>query len=238
MTNLVIRHWLLVILSTLVIGGSLGHCEAHWWGIRHFSYNIPMIEPGVGKLISVREAMDVLDRTEVRPRVLRVPLGDADGMRLAADVIADRDYPPFAKSLMDGYAVRSADVTAAGGSPVALRVVGEVAAGASTEGRAIGPGEAMSIMTGAPLPSGADGVVPVEDVERTGDTNVRIIQAGKPARYVAARGSDITRGTVALKRGATIGPQQSAVLATVGAWEVEVFDRPRVAVLGTGNELV
>jgi molybdopterin molybdotransferase len=199
-----------------------------------------MNEPGdVTKLISVREAIDIIDRTEVHPRVVRVPLGEADGMRLAADVAADRDYPPFAKSLMDGYAVKSADVVGRGapGKAAELKIVGEVAAGATLPEQAVQHGEAMSIMTGAPLPRGADGVVPVEDTERTGESTVRILRAGQPVRYVAARGSDVARGVNVLKRGTTIGPQQAAVLATVGAWEVECFDRPSVALLGTGNEL-
>ena len=197
-----------------------------------------MSEPDVGKLMSVREAIDVIDRAEVRPRVVRVPLGEADGLRLAADVSADRDYPPFAKSLMDGYAVRSADVV--GKAAAELRVVGELAAG-TTPDKGVLPGEAIAIMTGAPMPAGADGVVPVEDAERrAGDpagNTVRILRPGQPSRYVAARGSDCVRGTVVLKRGTAIGPQQVAVLATVGAAEVEAYDRPSVAVLSTGDEL-
>ena len=197
-----------------------------------------MAEPDVSKLISVKEAMDLIDRTEVRPRVVRVRLSEADGMRLARDVVADRDYPPFAKSLMDGYAVRSADVTGRGtAASLELKLVGEVAAGAAAE-RAVGQGEAVAIMTGAPLPPGADGVVPVEDVERRPEGGtVRILRPGQPGRYVAARGSDCVKGTVVLKRGAAIGPQQVAVLATVGAGEVEVMDHPHVAVLSTGDEL-
>jgi molybdopterin molybdotransferase len=191
-------------------------------------------EPDVSKLISVREAIDLIDRTEVRPRVVRVPLSEADGMRLATDVRADRDYPPFAKSLMDGFAVRSADVV--GKTSVELKLIGEIAAGAVLE-RPIERGESVAIMTGAPLPPGADGVVPVEDAARDGDSSVRINRPGQPTRYVAAQGSDVTKGTIVLKRGTPIGPQQAAVLATIGAWEVEAFDRPRVAVLSTGNEL-
>jgi molybdopterin molybdotransferase len=194
-----------------------------------------MSEPDVGKLLSVREAIDVIDRAEVRPRVVKVPLDEADGMRLARDVVADRDYPPFAKSLMDGFAVRTADVTGRGS--VELKLVGEVAAGASSD-RTLGAGEAMAVMTGAPVPPGTNGVVPVEDAERTGESSVKILRPGQPARYIAARGSDCLKGTSVLKRGVSIGPQQAAVLATVGHWEVEAFDRPRVAVLATGNELV
>ena len=191
-----------------------------------------MSDPHDDKLISVQKAIEIIDRMEVRPRIVRVALGDADGMRLAHDVVADRDYPPFAKSLMDGYAVRSAGSSPAG----ELCVVGEIAAGASSD-RELQPGEAIAIMTGAPLPPGADGVVPIEDIEKIGDGGVRIARPGKPSRYIAAQGSDCHKGTTVLQLGTPIGPQQAAVLATVGAWEVEVFDRPRVAVLSTGNEL-
>ena len=144
--------------------------------------------PGdVSRLMSVKEAIEAIDRAEVRPRTARVPLGEADGLRLAADVLADRDYPPFVKSLMDGYAVRSADVLGRGSGTVELRVVGELAAGASRE-QPLLAGEAVAIMTGAPLPDGADGVVPVEDVERRGDGSaVRILRPGQPTRYVAAK---------------------------------------------------
>src|SRR5689334_25135341 len=95
---------------------------------------LTMSDPGdVTKLLSVREAIDIIDRAEVHPRVVRVPLGEVDGMRLAADVAADRDYPPFAKSLMDGYAVKSADVVGRGapGKPAELKIVGEIAASAA-----------------------------------------------------------------------------------------------------------
>src|SRR5690606_5772574 len=132
----------------------------------------------------VQEAVSLIDAAEVRPRVADVPLGDALGLHLAEDVVADRDYPPFDKSMMDGYAVRTADV--APPLPALLRVVGSVAAGQLPHG-GIGPGEAMTIMTGAPLPDGADGVVPMEDVEggqlaRPG-ASVKVLAAPEPRRY-------------------------------------------------------
>src|SRR5206468_11928159 len=102
----------------------------------------------------VAQAIEILDAAEVHPRVVRKKLADAMGLRLAQDVLADRDYPPFDKSLMDGFAVRCADVSIAGAE---LNVVGEIPAGQSAD-RPIGQGEAMAIMTGAPLPAGADGV--------------------------------------------------------------------------------
>jgi molybdopterin molybdotransferase len=195
-----------------------------------------MNEPEVSGLLTVQQAIAVIDGTAVTPRVVRVRLEDAAGLRLAEDLVADRDYPPFLKSLMDGYAVRRADVAQA---PAELLVVGEIAAGAWPQ-RAIDAGETMAIMTGAPLPAGADGVVPVEDVEQrvAVGQSVRVLRAAAPDRYVAARGSDCPTGRVVLQRGVMMGPAQIAVAASIGAAEISAYARPRVAVLGTGDELV
>src|SRR5690348_4980302 len=122
-----------------------------------------MSEPDVSDLLAVAQAIEVIDAADVAPRVIDVALVDADGLVLAEDLLADRDYPPFDKSLMDGYAVRCADL--AGKSQATLKVVGEVAAGQSAD-RPLAPGQALAIMTGAPMPEGADGVVPVEDTQR------------------------------------------------------------------------
>src|SRR5688572_24228277 len=122
-----------------------------------------MSEPDVSDLLTVAQAIRIIDAAVVSPRAETVALEEADGRVLAEDVRADRDYPPFDRSLMDGYAVRSAD--AAGAVPVELEVVGEVAAGA-VSAQAFAQGQTVAIMTGAPLPEGADGVVPVEHVER------------------------------------------------------------------------
>jgi molybdopterin molybdotransferase len=191
-------------------------------------------EPDVSELLTVQQAIAVLDGVEVTPRRVRVPLAEARGLYLAEDLIADRDYPPFDKSLMDGYAVRAADVA---GGPVELRVVGEVAAGQAA-GRGLGAGEAIAIMTGAPIPPGADGVVPVEETGREGD-RVRIVRAAaNPGRFIHRRGADVGGGRVVLARGTRMEAAQIAVAATVGAHHVEVFAAPRVAVLSTGDELV
>src|SRR5882724_8890809 len=115
-------------------------------------------EPPVNDLIPVAQAIKIIDRLPVQPRIGRLPLLEAQGYRLAEDLHADRDYPPFKKSLMDGYAVRCQDVVTA---PVVLQCVGEIAAGQSST-QDLQSGEAIAIMTGAPLPAGADGVVPVE----------------------------------------------------------------------------
>lgn len=194
-----------------------------------------MSDPDVSDLLSVQQAIRILDSVAMMPRVVRVPLAQADGFRLARPIVTDCDYPPFDKSQMDGYAVRRADVSAA---PAELRVVGEIAAGQSPQ-RSIEAGEAIAIMTGAPIPPGADGVVPVEDVERIGDGKIRVIRAsGDPARFIARRGSDRAAEQVVLREGIPLGSAQIAVAASVGVGQLDVFARPRVAVLATGDELV
>lgn len=190
----------------------------------------------VQQAIGVQQAIRLLDHVPVSPRIVRVGIARAAGLRLARDVIADRNYPPFRKSLMDGYAVRRSDVAQ---TPTNLHVIGEIAAG-HAPAQPLQPGEAMAIMTGAPLPDGADGVVPVEDVEArvpVGGT-VHVLRAAAPQRFVAAPGSDCPAGRIVLKAGDLLGPAQVAVAASVGAAELSCFARPRVAVLGTGDELV
>jgi molybdopterin molybdotransferase len=192
-----------------------------------------MSEPDVSDLLTVAQAIAIIDATPVQPRIVEVPLGDADGLVLAQDIRADRDYPPFDKSLMDGYAVRCADVAQ---TPVELRVIGEIAAG-TIAARGVAKGEAFAIMTGAPMPDGADGVVPVEDTQRVGD-NLRIAKASAPDRFITRRGNDIGSGAVVLEGGMKLGPAQLAVAASVGAARVKAFAKPRAAVLSTGDELV
>jgi molybdopterin molybdotransferase len=193
-----------------------------------------MSEPDVSNLIGVTQAVAIIDAVRVTPRVTRVPVVDALGLRLAENLLADRDFPPFDKSQMDGYAVRSADVATA---PAELAVVGEVAAGTSFE-RELQPGETVAIMTGAPMPAGADGVIPVEDSERVGDDRVRFAKPAVRGRYIAPRGSDAKEKQLVLPKGVRLDAAQLAVAASVGAAEVPVFERPRVAVLSTGDELV
>ena len=194
-----------------------------------------MADDDASGLMTVAQAIEVLDQTPVRPRIEQVALAASAGRRLAEDRVADRDYPPFRKSLMDGYAVRASEVRDA---PAALRVVGEIFAGMSPA-RALSVGEAMAIMTGAPMPAGADGVVPFEEVEQRlglGKT-IRTVRPVDAARYVVARGSDCPARQTVLHRGQIMGPAQIAVAATIGATTLAVYVRPRVAILGTGDEL-
>lgn len=192
-----------------------------------------MSEPDVSNLFTVEQAIEIIDTVPISPLVVRVALDQAQGLYLAQDLFADRDYPPFDKSLMDGYAVRAADVS---GAPVELRLIGEVAAGGRAS-RAIAVGETMAIMTGAPIPEGADGVVPIEETSRQDDI-VKILHCDKPGRFIARRGADIRQGQLVLKKGTRLEAARLAVAATIGAHLLEVYPRVRVAVLSTGDEIV
>ncbi len=158
------------------------------------------------------------------------------GLVLAEDLRADRDFPPFPRSTRDGYAVRTADV---GAVPATLRCVGEIKAGAAREESAITlqPGETAEIMTGAPVPAGADAVVMVEYTTQQGDrvTVERTVHAGE---NIVPAGSEARQGSIMATRGGRINHATMAVSAAVGRPEIGVYRRPRVAILATGDELV
>ncbi|MEO7370306.1 MAG: gephyrin-like molybdotransferase Glp, partial [Ilumatobacteraceae bacterium] len=184
-------------------------------------------------MISEHEARQyVLDHCPVGD-VVEVSISDAVGSVLAEPVVAREDVPPFANSAVDGYAVRAADVAAA---PVRLLVIAEVAAGWTTE-RVVGAGEAIRIMTGAPMPGGADSSVMVEDTERDGD-HVLINKPASPGESVRGVGEDVHAGTELFAAGTEVRPAVAGVLASVNARRVRVFRTPRVAVLSTGDELI
>ena len=164
----------------------------------------------------------------------RVPRAAASGLVLAEPVVATEEVPPFANTAVDGYAVRAADVAHV---PVDLRVVGEISAGDPPDG-VVGPGDAIRIMTGAPLPEGADAVVMVEDSERLGDHGVRLTRSVGVGTAVRAAGDDVHAGDEVFPAGVRVTPPVEAVLASVNAGEVVVHPRARVAVLSTGDELV
>jgi molybdopterin molybdotransferase len=168
---------------------------------------------------------------------IELTLMDAQGLLLAEDVVAARPLPLFDNSAMDGYAVRAVDLRATSAdNPVVLPVVGDVVAG----GRAVsgmGPGLAMRIMTGAPIPAGADAVVRLEDTDR-GVARVAVRVPARTGDNVRRAGEDIAVGALALSRGAALGPQQIGLLAALGRERVLVRPRPRVLVISTGSELV
>lgn len=162
----------------------------------------------------------------------------AVGLVLADDVVASEVVPPFDNTAVDGYAVRANDVATAGDHAVELAVVGEIAAGAGPGARVLAAGEAIRIMTGAPIPPGADAVVMVEDTERLGDDRVRVSASVEIGASVRPAGDDVRPGDVLFTAGTVITPAVVGVLATINAQSVSVYPRPRVAVLSTGDELV
>ena len=183
--------------------------------------------------LTVDEALDRILARIAPLESTEVGLLDALGAVLTEDQAADRDVPPFRNSAMDGYAVRGADVKQGG---VRLRVVGAVAAGSLAD-RAVGAGEAMRIMTGAPMPDGADTVVRVEDTDNGAEV-VAINTATAQGVAVRQAGEDLRRGEVVLKRGTLLRHAEIGVLAAIGRAKVNVVRRPNVAVLSTGDELV
>ena len=162
-----------------------------------------------------------------------VPLADALGLTLAEDVVSPLNLPPFANSSMDGYAVRADDVQAA---PVTLPVTGDVPAGALSV-PALEPGAARRIMTGAPIPAGADAVVPVEETEAHGDA-VTFREAAEFGQCIRPAGEDVSAGSVVLTAGSLIRPAEIGLCAALGRTAVLAYPRPRVAIISTGDELV
>jgi molybdenum cofactor synthesis domain-containing protein len=163
-----------------------------------------------------------------------VSRAEAAGLVLAEPVIAGEEVPPFANTAVDGYAVRSADVTSV---PVDLVVTDEIAAGAAPC-RPVGPGEAHRIKTGAPMPPGADAGVVVEDTELLDDTTVRLTRAVAAGAAVRGAGDDVQVGDEVFPAGVVVRPAVDAVLASVNAQRLACVPRVRVAVLSTGDELV
>ncbi len=166
-------------------------------------------------------------------------LGDALGVALAEDITAPIDVPPFDRSNVDGFAVRSADLAAAGeGAPRRLTLNGETIHCGIAPRMQVAAGTATPIATGGPLPRGADAVVMVEHTQPAGSDAVDVRRAVSPGQFVSYAGSDIARGEALLRAGTIIGSREIGMLAASGIAEVSVARRPRVAVLSTGDELV
>jgi len=188
-------------------------------------------------MLSVETALEQILETFHPLESERAVILEALGRVLAEDVYADVDVPPHANSAMDGYAVLAADTVGAGReTPVRLRIVGELAAGYVTE-MWVESGATVRIMTGAPIPPGADAVVKVEDTAAE-EGWVSIFADVPPGQYIRPAGEDVRQGEVALRRGTIVRPQEIGMLATLGRREVAVTRRPRVAILATGDELV
>ena len=194
------------------------------------------------ELLSVAEARERI-LTRLRPVSKRtMPLDACAGRVLAADVVASTDLPPFDNSSMDGFAVRSADL--GDEAPHTLRVVADIPAG-SIPSFTLKAGQAARIMTGAPVPSGADAVIPVEDTDfqlrdagTASPSRVKIMRAAHPGENVRPRGMDIKAGEIILRAGRTLRGQELGLLAMIGKSKVSVHSRPRVALFSSGDELI
>ncbi len=189
----------------------------------------------VPPMMTFQEARDCVIREVCAarhlPEIEHVELESAGGRVLAETVCADRDYPAANRSVRDGFAVRSIDV------PGELRVIGEVRAGERFHGR-VGAGDAIEIMTGAPLPDGADAVVMVEHVVRTGENHIRTERSSSPGQFINPRGAEARSGDVLLSPGKRLEFTDIALLATVGRNPVKVYRKPTVAIVATGDEIV
>ena len=178
------------------------------------------------------EAAVPIERTE------RIPVRDTMDRVLAAAVISTIDVPPFARAAMDGYAVIAEDTFGAGRYDAkVLRSIETVYTGAVAS-RALSRGACIEIATGAPLPQGADAVVMVEETEKTDGGGVRVFTPVYPGQHVGRRAADIASGQTVLPAGVVLNPSRIGVLAAIGTAEIEVYAKPRVAIISTGNEIV
>jgi molybdenum cofactor synthesis domain-containing protein len=189
-------------------------------------------------VIPLEQVRDTVLGRVVPLDVVEVPIREALGLVLAEQVAAPDPVPPFPNTAMDGYAVRAADTAGATAeAPVRLRVVGDLPAGHAPT-VPVGPGDAIRIMTGAPMPDGADAIVIVELTERDGADGVLVQRASEPGQHVRAAGGDVRAGDVVFEPGTVLRPAHIGVLATVDAQTVRVHRRALVGVLSTGDELV
>ena len=187
--------------------------------------------------ISYREALEQILTTVPRGGTEESPLADLIGRTLAGDVTARVDSPSVDASLKDGFAVHSQDVSSAGSDhPVRLELIGSLAAGESS-GRALEPGTAVRVTTGAPLPRGADAVLAGEFAREEGRAIWCTRDAG-PGRNILVRGTDVRAGGIIARKGQRLHPALIGLLAAAGLDRVRVVIRPRVAVIGTGDEVV
>lgn len=188
--------------------------------------------------IPLEDARVIVERA-VRPiaRAERVPLAQAVGRVLAEEVLSDVDVPPFARAAMDGYAVCAEDTRAATrGVPTVLTCIDEVFTGHVPQ-RTVTMGTCSAIATGAPIPPGADAVVMVEETTADG-AQIRILAPARPGQHIGPKGGDIRTGDLVLQRGVILSPARVGALGALGRTDVEVFARPTVAVLSTGDEIV
>ena len=207
-----------------------GHSHRH-----HYDESMLSVEEALERILGYFDVLDVEEK----------PILDAVGQVLAEDVTSRFNIPPMDNSAMDGYAVQAADLQRASAeSPVALKVIGIVAAG-SLPTEAVRPGTAFRIMTGAPVPDGADSVVPFEETDEVERRNagrsmdeIAINVSVHQGADVRPVGEDVRQGDLVLEKGVVLRPSEVGVLASLGYHTVKVIRRPVVAILSTGNELL
>ena len=187
----------------------------------------------------LEEARAIIEQTIVPiERTERIRVLDANGRVLAGDVAADADVPPFSRAAMDGYAVRSVDtVGASRQSPVGLTCIDQTFTGQVSR-QSIGPGQCIEVATGAPIPPGADAVVIVEDTQPGEADAIRVFGSVQPGQNIGRQGADISRGQMVLRAGTFLNASRAGALSALGLTTVDVYAKPRVAILSTGDEIV
>jgi len=193
----------------------------------------------IRETVPLDEALSLMLES-VRPieRTERVPIDEADLRVLAERVVAPNDVPPFSRAAMDGYAVVAADTFGAGQyQPKVLRSVEKIYTGQAPT-RRVEPGECVEIATGAPMPEGADAVVMVEETEKDEAADIRIFSPVYPGQNVGRQGADIQAGQALFEAGTVLNPSRVGSLAAIGAVHVEVYQKPSLAILSTGNEII
>ncbi|MEK7449970.1 MAG: gephyrin-like molybdotransferase Glp [Planctomycetota bacterium] len=185
-------------------------------------------------MISVNEAWNIIVRQLPVKKITEVSLLESLDSTLAEDVFSDLDLPPFDKSAMDGYALRAADIKNA---PVELEIIEVVSAG-QVPVKAVKPGKTIKIMTGAPIPQGADTVVRIEDTEAVKNNTVRVLATIKKGANIAYQAEELKEGAKVLSKDTFLRSQEIGVLASVGKQRLKIYQKPTVAIISTGDELV
>ena len=197
---------------------------------------------GFPELIDINTALNILmEKINFKPvRVVNVPLEESLGRICGDDIYSPCDIPPFDRSAVDGYAVRAEDTFGASPTnPVSLRIVGTIQAGDTPDKIPdIGEGEAVEILTGAPLPRGANAVVMVEHSRKTGEDTVEVMKQVHPMQNVSRKGEDFQREDIVIRKGVRIRPWHIGALASLNITSIPVYDYLRIAILSTGSELV
>lgn len=200
-------------------------------------YRMVQLSGGQFMPITLELARQLLLEKTISCDTISLPLEQCWNMVLGADIEADTDFPPFDRSPLDGYAVRSEDVKSAfAATPVVLQMVDYIPAG-MTAGTAVVPGTAARIMTGAPIPPGADGIVRLEDTLSNG-TDITIFTGKGAAGNICRQGEEIKQGEIMLRAGTVLNAGSISLLAMLGIANPRVFRRPRVAILATGSEVI